>query len=377
MGPKSGNLVCAIAAVLAVSPVFMHAAAAQTAPAPAATETPAAPASSAPNTPAPTANHAPSLTSAPTDAPQSLETPQTTPKQDKPKLASDPTVDIVNPTRFGKGAVDEAFGAYQRGLYKTAYNLALPRAESGDGAAQVLIADMLARGLGIPVNLAESAKWYGKASEQGNPEAQFRYGTILLQGKYAPKDPVKAKTLMKAAADGGNAMAQFNYGQILVQEHPGALGLENAYPWFLKAATQGLPDGEYAVSQILANGTLAVPRDDAKAREYLIKAAKRGYDTAQLDLGRWFVEGRGGPRDYVSGFGWTLRAAVGGNVAAQAQLAKLYYQGLGVEGDSVKAAAWYMVARRAGLTDPELDSFMDGLDDDQMKAALTEANKLR
>ena len=79
----------------------------------------------------------------------------------------------------------------------------------------------------------------------------------------------------------------------------------------------------------------------------------------------------------MSGFGWTLRAAVGGNVAAQAQLAKLYYQGLGVEGDSVKAAAWYMVARRAGLTDPELDSFMDGLDDDQIKAALTEANRMR
>ena len=172
-------------------------------------------------------------------------------------------------------------------------------------------------------------------------------------------------------------MAQFNYGQILLQEHPGDIGIDNAYPWFLKAAAQGLPDGSYAVSQILSNGTLAVPRDDAKAREYLAKAANRGYDTAQLDLGRWLVEGRGGPRDYVSGFGWTLRAAVGGNVAAQAQLAKLYYQGLGVEGDSVKADAWYMVARRAGLTDPELDSFMDGLDDDQIKAALTEANRMR
>ena len=366
MGAKSATLVCSVAAVLASFPVLTHGATAQTAPAPAAQ-----------GSPAPATSQAPSVTSAPTDAPQHLETPQTTPKHDRPKLASDPAVDIVNPTRFGKGAVDEAFGAYQRGLYKTAYNLALPRAENGDGAAQVLVADMLARGLGIPVNLPESAKWYGKAADQGVPEAQFRYGAIRLQGKYAPKDPAKAKALMKAAADVGNAMAQFNYGQILLQEHPGDIGIDNAYPWFLKAAAQGLPDGSYAVSQILSNGTLAVPRDDAKAREYLAKAANRGYDTAQLDLGRWLVEGRGGPRDYVSGFGWTLRAAVGGNVAAQAQLAKLYYQGLGVEGDSVKAAAWYMVARRAGLTDPELDSFMDGLDDDQIKAALTEANRMR
>ncbi|QND50878.1 sel1 repeat family protein [Phyllobacterium sp. 628] len=377
MGAKSGKLLCTVAAVLAAFPVLTWEASAQTPPAATETPSPAAPVPAAAAPEAPVVNHAPALTAAPTDAPQQLETPQTTPKQDKPKLASDPAADIVNPTRFGKGAIDDAFGAYQRGLYITAYNLALPRAEAGDGAAQVLIADMQARGLGIPVNLADSAKWYGKAAEQGVPEAQFRYGTILLQGKYAPRDPQKAKVLMKAAADSGNAMAQFNYAQILMQEHPGAVGIDSAYPWFEKAAGQGLADGEYALSQILANGTLTIPRDDTKAREFLIKAAKKGYDTAQLDLGRWFVEGRGGPRDYTSGFGWTLRAAAGGNVAAQAQLAKLYYQGLGVEGDPIKAAAWYIIARRAGLSDHELDSFLDGLDDDQMKAALTEANKLR
>ena len=32
---------------------------------------------------------------------------------------------------------DPAYGAFQRGLYKTAYNLALPRAEQGDAAARV------------------------------------------------------------------------------------------------------------------------------------------------------------------------------------------------------------------------------------------------
>lgn len=310
-------------------------------------------------------------------APAQFESPDTTPKQDKPKPLGTPVAEPINPTRFGKGAEDEAFGAYQRGLYKTAYNLAMPRAEAGDATAQVLVADILARGLGVPASLAESAKWYAKAAEQGQPEAQFRFAGILLEGKYSPKDPAKAKELMKAAADAGNAAAQFNLGQILMQEHPGETGLDNAYPWFLRAAEKGLPDGDYAVSQILANGTPKVQRDEPKARKYLLKAAIKGYDTAQMDLGTWLVEGRGGKRDYKSGFGWMLRAAAGGNVAAQARLAKLYRDGLGVDGDSIKAAAWYIVARRAGLNDPDLNSFMDGLDDDQMKAAITEANKLR
>jgi TPR repeat protein len=309
--------------------------------------------------------------------PAPLEAPDTTPKQDKPKPLGKPVIDTVNPTRFGKGPEDDAFGAYQRGLYMTAYNLAVPRAEAGDSAAQVLIADMLARGLGIPSNLAESAKWYAKAAAQGVPEAQYRYAGILLEGKYAPKDAAKAKELMRDAANAGNAAAQFNLGQILMQERPGDAGVENALPWFQKSADQGLPDGEYALSQIFANGTLKIPQDEPKARQYLLKAAVKGYDTAQLDLGSWLVQGRGGKRDYKAGFGWMLRAALGGNVAAQARLAKLYRDGLGVDGDFIKAAAWYIVARRAGLNDPELNSFMDGLDDNQMKAAIAEANKLR
>nr|WP_323748420.1 tetratricopeptide repeat protein [Phyllobacterium sp. 0TCS1.6A] len=308
-------------------------------------------------------------------APQE-QAPATAPKQDKPKSANE-NAQAVNPTRFGKPPEDDAFGAYQRGLYKTAYNLALPRAEAGDAAAQVLVAEILSRGLGVPFNPAEAAKWYGKAAEQGSPEAQFRYSAILLDGQYVAKDPAKARQLTEAAANAGNAAAQFNLGQMLMQEKPGSTGLDNAYPWFEKAAKKGLADAEYAVSQVLANGTPGIKRDEARARVFLISAAIKGHDTAQLDLGTWLVEGRGGKRDYKTGFGWMLRAATGGNVAAQARLAKLYRDGLGVEGDSVKAAAWYIVARRAGLNDPDLNSFLDGLDDSQMAAAISEANRLR
>lgn len=358
MAARSAKLVAAAA----VLPLMAAAGFAQTEP-------PASP-------PAETAPTAPAREPAP-PVKQDVGAPVTSTKQDRPKSAADPKLDAVNPTRFGQAPVDDAFGAYQRGLYKTAYNLALPQAEAGDGAAQVLLAEILARGLGVPVNMAESAKWYGKAADLGIPEAQFRYGAILLQGRYATKDPKKAKELMKAAADRGNAAAQFNYGQILMQERPGSTGIENAFPWFQKAADQGLADGEYAVSQVLANGTPTIPRDMPKAREYLIKAAVKGYDTAQLDLGSWLVAGLGGPHEYKAGFGWMLRAATGGNVAAQARLAKLYRDGIGVEGDFIKAAAWYIVAKRAGLNDPDLDSFMDGLDDDQKNQAIAEANKLQ
>ena len=106
-------------------------------------------------------------------------------------------------------------------------------------------------------------------------------------------------------------------------------------------------------------------------------AARQDFDTAQLDLGTWLIEGRGGPRDRKAGFDWLKRAAHGGNVAAQNRVAKLYMQGIGIDPDQVAAAAWYILARRAGLSDPEMDDFMNGLTAEETKQAIERANRLR
>ncbi len=62
--------------------------------------------------------------------------------------------------RFGGPPADAAYGAFQRGLYMTALNLAMPRAEAGDSAAQTLVAEILSRGLGVKRDEAKAAKWY-------------------------------------------------------------------------------------------------------------------------------------------------------------------------------------------------------------------------
>jgi TPR repeat protein len=113
-----------------------------------------------------------------------------------------------------------------------------------------------------------------------------------------------------------------------------------------------------------------------KAREWLEKAAHQNYDTAQLDLGTWLVLGRGGAKDEKAGFSWLHRAAAGGNIAAQNRLAKLYVAGLGTEPNVVTGAAWYILARRGGLRDAELDDVMNGLTAEETKQALEQANRL-
>jgi TPR repeat protein len=108
-----------------------------------------------------------------------------------------------------------------------------------------------------------------------------------------------------------------------------------------------------------------------------LRAARAGFDTAQLDLAIWLVDGIGGDRNLDEGFKWMRRAAEGGNVVAQNKLSHLYVNAIGTRPDPVEAAKWYVLSRRAGLKDPALEDFYLGLTEAQQKAALSAANKHR
>src|SRR5690606_35852678 len=139
-----------------------------------------------------------------------------------------------------EGPIDEAFGAYQRGLYVTALAIALPRAEAGDAAAQTLVAEMMTKGLGIRRDAKTAAFWYGQAAQRGDPAARFRYALVLMTGGHVERDKAQADEYMRKAAEAGNSSAQFNWAQILVSDHPGEKGLKLALPFYEKAARQGL-----------------------------------------------------------------------------------------------------------------------------------------
>ncbi len=312
------------------------------------------------------------------DAAEQSGPPQRTDRLEPPgdRPLNSPTIDRVDPSRFGT-LPDAAYGAFQRGYYITAHNLALPRAENGDAAAQTLIAEIYARGLGMPRNARKAAEWYAKAAGQGVPEAQFQYALMLLDGNFVSKDTNRAYELMQVAADNGNRLAQFNVAQMILDKHPGFENQKRAVAYYQSAADAGLADAQYAMSQVYASGFGGRKADEKEARRWLLLAARQGFDTAQLDLGTWMVEGRGGERNPKEGFAWLKRAAESGNVAAQNRLAKLYRAGIGTEGDVQEAAAWYISARRAGLIDPQMEDFLAGLTAEEMKEAIQRANRLR
>lgn len=82
--------------------------------------------------------------------------------------------------------------SYDRANYKTALQVWLATAETGDAEAQTNVGEIFERGLGGEPNYSAAIIWYQKAAEQGNARAQFNLGTLYEQGLGVPKDKMLA-----------------------------------------------------------------------------------------------------------------------------------------------------------------------------------------
>lgn len=89
--------------------------------------------------------------------------------------------------------------AYDRADYKTALQVWLPAAESGEADAQVNVGEIFERGLGGEPNYEAAAVWYQKAAEQGNQRAQFNLGTLYEQGLGVQQDKLLAMNYYRQA----------------------------------------------------------------------------------------------------------------------------------------------------------------------------------
>ena len=273
-------------------------------------------------------------------------------------------------------APDLAFGAYQRGYYLTALRLALPRAESGDPAAQTLIAEIYWNGLGAAQDKEKAAEWYRFAAEGGGREAQFTYANLLLQGEVVPQNKELGEEFMRKAADAGHPRAQFNVAQFITARRPTWKGFEIALPYYRKAAEAGIADAQYALANIWAEAKGVPFSDDEKARSWLEKSAQGGLDTAQVEYGVWLANGRGGKTDTQEARVWFTRAAVQGNVVAQNRLARIHAFAGENPPDLIRAGAWHIIARRAGFNDTELDRVFQAMPEIDKRRAIEAANQL-
>lgn len=152
---------------------------------------------------------------------------------------------------------DEGSSAFNRGDYATALRQLRPAADQGSAEAQTLLGIMYNKGLGVPRDFNEGARWTRMAADQGNAKAQYNLGILHLSGEGAPMLPDYAMQWFVKAADQGYAKAQYNIGVLYHQGSGVARDYVQALKWYNIAAKQGHKKAEFFRDSLSAKLTPA------------------------------------------------------------------------------------------------------------------------
>lgn len=193
-------------------------------------------------------------------------------------------------------------------------------ADKGDAEAQLALAFLYSRGLGVDRNPKKAVKWCHKAAEQGLARAQWQLSLYYANGEGVKMDKVEGARWVRRAADKGLAEAQFNLGLCYANGEGVDRNTAEAAAWYRKAADQGLPEAQAELGNCYLEGN-GVPKDIPEGLRWTRLAAEQGFPAAQNTLGLCYSKGTGVTNDYVEAYKWfNLAAAKGGDLAYDAKV---------------------------------------------------------
>jgi TPR repeat protein len=258
----------------------------------------------------------------------------------------------------GPPGENAAFEAFEQGRYLTALELAQKAAEKGDASAHTLIGRLHQDGLGIPQDAVLAAQWYRRGAELGDREAMFAYGVILADGLGVKRDRAGAGQMFEAAAQRGHVVANYNLALLFLHGDGKPENPYRALAHMRYAAENNLAVAQYDLATMYATGQ-GLPGEQADALEaarWMSKAAEAGYAEAELEYATMLFRGMGLEADHEKAPVLIRNAAEKGLAIAQNRLARVLVHGLGTERNAVEAATWHLMAKSAGVGDPDLDA---------------------
>ena len=225
------------------------------------------------------------------------------------------------------------------------------KADSGDPAAQLALADLIFSGAVKDAKPEEAAKLLETAADSGLAAAQFAFARLLQSGGAGVKpDAERAKFLIQQAAEAGHAQAQTAHAGILLgQIDPKARDVKYDEPlsWYRKAADKGDAEATCRLGMMQANGQ-GMPPDAAAAWKLISKAARTGNALALNEAGIMLQRGAGVEKDEIAAVGYFHAAADLGSTAGAVNLGLCYETGQGVPLNFANAGAAYARAAKAG-----------------------------
>ena len=290
--------------------------------------------------------------------------PQPPPRRTPSRTAKPPDTASAAPK------VDVAFGAYQRGLYLTAYREAMARVERdpGDAAAMTLIGELVNQGLAVRQDVKAAAGWYRLAAARGDAHAMTTLGLMTIDGRGVARDREAGRVWLERAAALGEPTASYDMALVLLARGSQS-DIARAAKLLRVAAEAEIGDAQHALGVLYSKGQGGLAQDAAKAAQYYFRAARNGSLAGEVEYAIAEFNGDGLPRDEEAGARRFRHAGARGNAIAQNRLARLYATGRGVPRNLVEAAAWHLMASAQGLSDAWLDEAVSDLNSAQRKLA--------
>ncbi|MBS4168439.1 SEL1-like repeat protein [Parachlamydia sp. AcF125] len=219
--------------------------------------------------------------------------------------------------------------------------------------AHLKMANLLDKGLGIPLKKYSAFLHYKEAFEGIEREAERKIGEekpqllafladLYEEGKGTSKFPEKATELYQKAASRGDAYSLAALALKYLQGSGIGRSEDKAFALASQSAKQGHPFGLYVLGLVYYKKGRA-----KKAEEWIAKSADQGFALAQQKLAQIY-EARGSSDDSQIAQLYK-KAASQGLPESQYKLAQMYQGGLrGFKLSKEKAAIWYEKAARLG-----------------------------
>ena len=159
---------------------------------------------------------------------------------------------------------------------------------------------------------AEQVRVLERIWNAGFTVAAYQLGKCWRDGRGVLPDEEHAEVWFHRAADAGYNFAQYALGKLLQSRSQ----MDEAVLWYEKAAAQGNACAAYRLGKLHLQGE-QVPKDAAKAVEYLKASAEQGNQYAQYTLGKLYLTGEDVAQDREQSYRWFWASASQGNEYAQ------------------------------------------------------------
>lgn len=245
-----------------------------------------------------------------------------------------------------------------------AYELYIKAAKLDHSESAYRVAVCNEVGAGTRKDYEKALIWYKKAASLGNVSAMYKLGMISLNGLLdQPRSFTEAVTWLERAADKADSDTPHAVHELgLLYERADTLDMSainnsgtamvihkderKAFDMFLKAAKLGYSPAQFRLGCCYEYGTLGCPIDPKRSIAWYSKAAEKGEAESELALSGWYLTGSEGilQQSDTEAYLWARRAAEKGLAKAEYALGYFSEVGIGVKADFEEAKEWYYKA---------------------------------